>query len=1427
MIKKIFCVLLISVNILYPNISLAAGKSTAPSSIIVTNNTGKPDTVDVTDVIPGDVVKVYNVDSGGKVLGTATASSNDEAIVKIAQLGTAAGNVYVSVTSKGMSESDRTTVPYSAEPISTAPDEQYVTITNNVGKTCTFDETNLLPGDIVKVYSAATGGKVLGTGTVPANNDEVIVSLAALGATSGSVYASVTSKYMLESVRTQLNYGAKPLSDPPDLAYVTVTNNVGKAGTVDVTHLLPGDVLKVYNAPTGGMLLGTSKVSATGIGTIATIPQLGTVAGTVYASITSTYMLESVRTPVPYDAKPVSADVSNSNVTITNNALIPDTIKVTGLLAGDVIKVYNAAAAGKVLGTATVSTYQTSATVSITQLGTTAGSVWISVTSKGMLESDRIAIAYIAEQATTAPDPNNITITNNVGKAATVDVIGLLGGDTVKIYNLATGGKVLGTFAVPTSSSEVKGSIAQLSTVAGSVYVTDTVKGMAESIRTTAVYAAQPQSAAPASDGSTIAINNIPGASSTVQVIDLSVGDVVKVYNAQTGGSLLGSGKADDNLQTTIKIPQLGTGSGNVYVSITSTGMLESIRQAAGYSAQAVSTVADSTNVTVNNNAGAADTVIVSNVSPTDVVKVYNAASGGTLLGSGTVPAGSTQITITITQLGSTAGYVYISVTSVGKRESSRTKVSYLAEAQTSPPSNITVNNNALVSSTVIVSGLSAGNLVKVYDSQTGGNLLGSGTVPDNSTQVSVSVKQLAVAGGSVYVSVTSTNDLESTRTPQSYSGQAQSTPTSSNNVTINNNVGAADTIKVTGLSVGDVVTVYDSLTGGNILCSGTVPASSAQVTITVNQLVTTTNNVYISVTSVSKLESTRCLIPIPAQTLSIEPAVADVTVVNNAGAASTVTVTGLLGNDVVNVYDAGVGGNLLGTATVSTYGTQATVSIPQLNNTGGTVYVSVTTQDDLESARQPVTYSAKAQSSPTTSANVSIVNNSGIPATVTVIDLVDGDVVNVYDSLVGGNLLGTATVTTYGTQAVVSVPQLGASAGKVYVTITSKGQLESNRIEADFSAKIITTNPSTSCITVVNNAGIPDTVTVTGLAVGDIINVYDAGTGGNLLGSATVQANSMQAVVTITQLGTAAGTIYVSDTTIGKTESLRTAVTYLAEQASISPNAGNITIVNNTGSAATVTVTGLEPSDVVKVYNVSQGGSALSSATVSANSTSLTISISSLGTAAGSLYITVTSTGMTESSRTKADYAAQSVAPPIGNITIVNNTGIPCTVTVTGLSNNDLVHVYDASTGGTLLGTASSAAGTQAIVTISQLTSGAGSVYVSVTSFGQTESARTQAAYIAVQNSSAPSLAYIVVNNTGTSKTVNVSSLAPDDYIQVYDAAAGGNLLGSATVATGSTQITVTVTQLSNSGGSIYISDTSQGKNESSRTQVQYVAEG
>ncbi|MGD6875665.1 hypothetical protein [Bacillus infantis] len=95
-----------------------------------------------------------------------------------------------------------------------------------------------------------------------------------------------------------------------------------------------------------------------------------------------------VQTPAP------AADT----ITVTNNtAGTPDTVAVTGLAAGDVVKVYDAATAGTVLGTETVGAGQTTATVSIAQLGTGAGSVHVSVTSTGKTESTRTAKAFLAE----------------------------------------------------------------------------------------------------------------------------------------------------------------------------------------------------------------------------------------------------------------------------------------------------------------------------------------------------------------------------------------------------------------------------------------------------------------------------------------------------------------------------------------------------------------------------------------------------------------------------------------------------------------------------------------------------------------------------------------------------------------------------------------------------------------------------------------------------------------------------------------------------------------------------------------------------------------------------------------------------------------------------------------------------------------------
>lgn len=85
--------------------------------------------------------------------------------------------------------------------------------------------------------------------------------------------------------------------------------------------------------------------------------------------------------------------------------------------------------------------------------------------------------------------------------------------------------------------------------------------------------------------------------------------------------------------------------------------------------------------ISVNNSTGSADTVTVTGLSPGDVVKVYNASTDGTQVGTSTVASGDTQAVIPISDLGADSGSVFVSVTKSGGSESPRSQVPYLSEA--------------------------------------------------------------------------------------------------------------------------------------------------------------------------------------------------------------------------------------------------------------------------------------------------------------------------------------------------------------------------------------------------------------------------------------------------------------------------------------------------------------------------------------------------------------------------------------------------------------------------------------------------------------------------------------------------------------------------------------------------------------------------
>ncbi|PES26415.1 IMP dehydrogenase, partial [Bacillus thuringiensis] len=86
--------------------------------------------------------------------------------------------------------------------------------------------------------------------------------------------------------------------------------------------------------------------------------------------------------------------------------------------------------------------------------------------------------------------------------------------------------------------------------------------------------------------------------------------------------------------------------------------------------------------------------------------------------------------------------------------------------------------------------------------------------------------------GGTVYVSVKGVDGLESPRTAVKYDTEVSAAPAAKTITVENNKKGAEDTIKVTGLVAGDIVTVYDAATKGNAVATETVAKEKQEVEI-------------------------------------------------------------------------------------------------------------------------------------------------------------------------------------------------------------------------------------------------------------------------------------------------------------------------------------------------------------------------------------------------------------------------------------------------------------------------------------------------------------------------------------------------------------------------------------------------------------------
>lgn len=176
--------------------------------------------------------------------------------------------------------------------------------------------------------------------------------------------------------------------------------------------------------------------------------------------------------------------ISSKSVQITNNVGKSDSVKVSALAKGDIVKLFDSK--GKLFATSKPAS-GSSTTFSIKQLGKNAGFIYVSNTKSGMLESSRVKVSFKAEPKTPKPSASNITIKNNKGKSDTVIVKGLKKSDVVKLYS--SSGKYLSSKTSTSSSATI--AVKQLGKGSGSVYVTVTRPGMNESDKVKKTYKAE------------------------------------------------------------------------------------------------------------------------------------------------------------------------------------------------------------------------------------------------------------------------------------------------------------------------------------------------------------------------------------------------------------------------------------------------------------------------------------------------------------------------------------------------------------------------------------------------------------------------------------------------------------------------------------------------------------------------------------------------------------------------------------------------------------------------------------------------------------------------------------------------------------------------------------------------------------------------
>ncbi|MGG1695840.1 Ig-like domain-containing protein [Bacillus zhangzhouensis] len=254
--------------------------------------------------------------------------------------------------------------------------------------------------------------------------------------------------------------------------------------------------------------------------------------------------------------------------------------------------------------------------------------------------------------------------------------------------------------------------------------------------------------------------------------------------------------------------------------------------------------------VKVANNKGKNDTVTIKGIKKQSVIKIFKQSSGGKAIAQQT--ASSSNMTISLKQLGQTSGTLYISMKEPGLKEGNRVPIRYQGEKSVAlKTKQVNINNLKNKNDVITVSKMKKKDVIKVYS--TSGKLLAT-SKPSNSSSIKLYVKQVGTKSGKVYVTRSSDKMLESGKQAISFKGEP-SAALKSNQINIVNNKKKKDVITVSKLTKQDVIKIYQP--SGKLIGKSTASKGKV-VKVTFKQLGAKGGKLYFTVTGKGMSESSK-----------------------------------------------------------------------------------------------------------------------------------------------------------------------------------------------------------------------------------------------------------------------------------------------------------------------------------------------------------------------------------------------------------------------------------------------------------------------------------------------------------------------------------------------------------------------------------------